>query len=322
MSAPFHLSVAEGPAAVEARWLTAADGIRIRGVAWPEGEAGTILLFTGRTEYVEKYGRAAAEFGARGYAVASVDWRGQGLSDRALTDVLTGHVADFADYQHDVDALVGMVREMGLPRPFHLVAHSMGGGIGLRSLHRRIDVASAVFSAPMWGIGMSPFARPLAWLMSWTARGLGHGHRYIPGTSAASYVGDAPFDDNLLTTDREMFDYMQRQTATVPELQLGGPSMSWLLAALNETRSLRRLRPPDVPTLAMIGTDEGIVDPDAVRDLMKRWPRGRLDVVEGARHEIMMERPDTRRRFFETACDHFRRHSTTGSTVGRSNAAQ
>jgi len=43
---------------------------------------GTVLLFPGRTEYIEKYGPAAADFLARGFATVVIDWRGQGLADR------------------------------------------------------------------------------------------------------------------------------------------------------------------------------------------------------------------------------------------------
>jgi lysophospholipase len=308
-TAPFFHEVAgEGPE-VESRWISAADGVRLRAAAWPGGENGTVLLFSGRTEYVEKYTRAAADLAERGLSVASVDWRGQGLSDRALPDVLTGHVANFADYQLDVSALRNLAVELGLPRPFYLVAHSMGGAIALRALHRGLDVDAVTFSAPMWGIEMSPMARPLAWSMSWIGRAIGRGDRYIPGTSAAPYVAETPFDENLLTQDHEMFDWIQRQTRTHPELSLGGPSLSWLLAALREMRSLRGATPPPYPALAFVGADESIVDPTAIRSVMRRWPGGRLEIVEGARHELMMERPSVRERFFDAAVAHFSRSS-------------
>ena len=96
--------------------MTARDGVRLRVGLWPKRDArGTVLIFPGRTEYVEKYGRAASEFAARGYAVATIDWRGQGLSERLIDDPLTGHVFDFADYQIDVAALTEAAAEAGLP---------------------------------------------------------------------------------------------------------------------------------------------------------------------------------------------------------------
>ena len=308
--APFFHEVAGGPS-VETRWIVAEDDVRLRAALWRGGDNGTVLLFSGRTEYVEKYSRVAEWLLARGLTVLSLDWRGQGLSDRSLPDALTGHVADFLDYQLDVAALRTLAGELDLPRPFHLLAHSMGGCIGLRALHRGLDVDAVTFSAPMWGIEMSPVARPLAWSVSWVGRALGHGARYTPGTSAASYVSETAFDTNLLTTDPESFEWMQKQTREHPELSLGGPSLSWLFAALREMRSLRAAAPPACPALTFVGTEESIVDPWAIRSVMRRWPSGRLDLAEGARHELMMERQPVRERFLHAAVTHFSRPSRT-----------
>ena len=78
--APFLSDIAEGPEGGRAYWLRAADETRIRVGVWPEGPKGTILMFPGRTEYIEKYGRVAAEFAARGYGMVAVDWRGCGVA--------------------------------------------------------------------------------------------------------------------------------------------------------------------------------------------------------------------------------------------------
>lgn len=304
-AAPYFREVAAATDDVEVRWLTAADGVRVRAAAWTGGSRGTVLLFSGRTEYVEKYSRTAVDLVERGLSVASVDWRGQGLSDRALPDTFTGHVADFADYQHDAAALHAFAEELGLPRPFYLLGHSMGGCIALRALHRGLDVDAVAFSAPMWGIEMSPMTRPIAWSVSWLGRALGRGDRYTPGTSAAPYVTETAFEDNLLTTHRETFDWMQAQTRAHPELSLGGPSLSWLIAALREMRTLRGLVAPPCPALAAYGSDEAIVDPGAIRAIVRRWPGARLEVIEGARHEIIMERPALRDRFLDSMVQHF-----------------
>ncbi len=114
-AAPFYRDVANGPDAIEAVWIKAADGVRLRLAIWPEGDKGTILLFPGRTEYIEKYARTAADFARRGYAMIAVDWRGQGLADRSLDDRNTGHVMHFADYQMDVAAIQGAIRDRGKP---------------------------------------------------------------------------------------------------------------------------------------------------------------------------------------------------------------
>ncbi|MDF0597266.1 alpha/beta hydrolase [Psychromarinibacter halotolerans] len=297
--APFFQEVAKGPDNVRALWVTARDGARLRIALWPGGTRGTVLLFPGRTEYVEKYGIMASELESIGLSTIAIDWRGQGLADRSLEDRATGHVGDFTDYQHDVAAMLSTAREQGLPEPYFLIAHSMGGCIGLRAVLEHLPVKAAVFTGPMWGIKISRSLRPVAWVLSWAARKVGHGYRYVPGTSPDTYVTAAMFEDNLLTTDPGMFEYMTEQLRAHPDLALGGPSLHWLYEALIETRRLARQPSPDLPCLTFLGTNERIVDTAAVHARMAMWPKGRLQMVEAGEHEVMMEGPDARRRLVE-----------------------
>lgn len=299
--APFLADVAEAPDGVEARWLSGHDEVRIRAAFWRKGTKGTVLLFPGRTEYIEKYGPTAGEFARRGYAMLSVDWRGQGLADRFLPDRMTGHVGLFRDYQQDVAALVTLARGEGLPEPYFLAAHSMGGAIGLRAIYEGLPVRAAAFSAPMWGIHMHPALRPAAWVLSTLSRPLGQGHNYAPGTSPATYVAEAPFADNVLTRDPSMYDFMRRQVSRYPELSLGGPSLHWLNEALRDGMDLRRRPSPSLPCYTTLGTLERVVDPAPIRERMARWPEGRLDVIAGAEHEVMMEVLRVRAHFYDQA---------------------
>lgn len=306
-AAPWFGDIADGDEP-HSLWLKAADGVRLRAALWdvPDGDArGTVLLLPGRTEYVEKYSRAARDLQKRGYAVASLDWRGQGLADRALSDVMVGHVGGFQDYQADLDALVALVRARGLPEPWYLMSHSMGGCIALRGLLRGLPVKAAVFSAPMWGIAMAAWMRPAAMAVSTAAYWLGQRHRFAPTTGRKSYVAIAPFAGNVLTTDLEMFNWMRAQVVAHPELGLGGPSLGWLRAALDECGSLSRLGSPELPCLTVLGTAEKVVDAPPIHLRMARWPRGRLDLYPGAEHEVMMEPPSVRARFFDAAADLF-----------------
>lgn len=304
--APLRDDLAEGPPGGRAWWLTASDGVRIRIGAWP-GAGGTVFMFPGRTEYVEKYGRLAGDLRARGYGMLAIDWRGQGLADRLLPDPLVGHVTRFSDYQRDVAAVVAAASGLALPKPWFLIAHSMGGCIGLRALLNQMPVQAAAFSAPMWGIGIKPHLRPGAWVVSTLAPLLGKGSAYAPGTGPGTYVLATPFADNTLTTDPDMYAYMQRQVRGCPALALGGPSMAWLNEALREMRRLRAGPLPVVPTLVGLGRLERVVDPVAVRAVMARWTAAELLEFDGAEHELVMEQPATRKRFIDAAAALFRR---------------
>lgn len=299
-AAPLYEDVARAPAGGKAWWLTAADGMRLRVALWSPApslpQQGTVLFFPGRTEYIEKYGPTAQGYTGRGFTMVAIDWRGQGLAGRVPEDPRLGHVGDFAEFQLDVDALMNFVREQALPEPYFLIGHSMGGCIGLRALHNGLPVRAAAFSAPMWGMQMAPALRPVAATMAKLGPLIGLTTRHTPGTDRGAYVLTAPFEDNKLTTEREMWDFMKSQLEAHPDLILGGPTLGWLHAALQETAALAAMDPPDLPTITFLGSHERIVEPAPVRALMARWPHGHLEVVEGAEHEILMEKPETRAR--------------------------
>lgn len=304
--APFLTDVADGPENGQAWWVEASDGVRIRVGAWPVANAkGTVLLLPGRTEYVEKYGRAARDLAARGYTTMCVDWRGQGLADRLVDDAMAGHVLHFTDYQIDFAAMTDAAEQLGMPRPWYMLAHSMGGCIGLRALFDGTPVEAAVFSGPMWGIQMANALRPVAWSLSWGSRHVGMDHIYAPGTASGSYVLTEPFETNRLTSDQNMYQYMIDQLNSYPELGLGGPSLRWLHEALRETRDLSRMSSPDIPCLTIMGSDEDIVDPARVYARMANWPKGRLEIIAGARHEVLMESVAMRSRIFDMVCAFF-----------------
>ena len=293
--APFHRVLAG--AAAEARWLMLPDGVRLRAVHWGrEAPRGTVLIFGGRTEYAEKYGRVAADLRGRGYATLTVDWRGQGLSDRLRGDRSLGHVGRWSDYQRDVAAMVAHGRALGLPEPWFLLAHSMGGAIGLRSLLEGLPVKAAAFLAPMWGLQMTAALRPVAWSVSSMSRAFALSHLLTPGQEPATFVLGCDFADNLLTSDRETWDWMRAQVTAEPELGLGGPSLHWLNEALREMRRLMAEPAPPAPALGLVGTEEVIVDPARIRQRLADWPGARLVTLPGARHEVLMERPVIRGR--------------------------
>lgn len=305
--APLFEDIVPGPTGGKALWVQTADNLRIRVGHWrPDDAWGTVLLMPGRTEYIEKYATTAEAFGRRGLATIAVDWRGQGLADRLLDDPLVGHVDTFSDYQNDVTAQVEAAVALDLPRPFFLLAHSMGGGIGLRALHQGVPVAAAAFSGPMWGIKMAPHMRPLAWALGRLMPALNRGHTLPPGTTPGPYVLSAPFEDNMLTTDRDMWDMMREHLEKHPELSLGGPSYIWLRQALEETNALHDMASPSVPCITFLGTHERIVHVGRVHERMARWPDGTLELVDGAEHEVLMEDPATREAVLDTMCAHFR----------------
>ena len=289
--APFFDAVAEGPSGVSASWVQAADGTRLRMAVWPSGAKGTVLMFPGRTEYVEKYGRVANDLAEAGYGMVAFDWRGQGLADRPPHRRDMGHVLTFDEYRRDVAAFLAAMEPLDLPKPWFLIGHSMGGCIGLRALYDGLPVEAAAFTGPMWGLQMAPLLKAASPVIMALSGPLGFGKTFAPTTGPWEPL---VYEDNTLTTDRDQFDYMSRQTDAHPELALGGPSLTWVKAAIQETAALMELPPLDLPAVSIVGTAERVVDIDAVKTRMASWPKGSYLGIEGGEHEVLMESEDRR----------------------------
>jgi len=294
------------PAGGRALWLRASDGVRLRLAVWPG--PNPVLILPGRTEYIEKYGLVVTDLAAAGRGALVVDWRGQGLADRALADPLKGHVGSFAEYQHDLDAVLAAAAELA-PGPLMWLAHSMGGCIALRGLMRGLRPGAVAFSAPMLGLAQPKALTTALGLLAGLARPLGADTGYAPTTGPDYGLPSMAFEGNLLTTDPAQFARMKAQITEDPRLSLGGPTLRWMGESLREMAALAALPSPAVPALFGLGGDEGIVAAGAIRDRVARWPGAELAEYPGARHELTMERPDVRGDVLRRALALFERHA-------------
>src|SRR5262245_6465407 len=100
--------------------LKTPDGVTLRTArcAPPPGRKGTVCLFQGRAEFIEKYYETVRELHARGFAVATLDWRGQGLSDRLLADRRKGYIRNFSQYDIDLSTFMKQVVLPDCPPPY------------------------------------------------------------------------------------------------------------------------------------------------------------------------------------------------------------
>ena len=83
--------------------------------------------------------------------------------------------------------------------------------------------------------------------------------RLMPGTRDKPTALAVDFEGNALTTDRDTFAWCVDQIAAHPELSLGGPSMQWTRAALEEMARLYIAPLPNLPVLALLGGEETVV---------------------------------------------------------------
>lgn len=306
-TAPLDLEVAEAPKNGASFWVRASDGVRLRVGLWlsKETELGTVFVFPGRTEYIEKYGRTITQLNSLGFSTLVVDWRGQGLADRIAEDPMLGHVARFADYQLDVAAMLDNALELDPPKPWSLLGHSLGACIGLRALADGFPVTSCAFTGPMWNIRLPLIKRVAAWPVTWAAKTAGFGDVYAPGTGGTSYVLSTDFEENRLTSDPSMYRFFVNQARTLTGHQIGGPSMAWLFETLRETKALSDLPSPRVPCITFCGVNDVVVDISSIRSRMTEWPDGRLELIGDGKHDLLSELPEVRGRVFDKLASHF-----------------
>lgn len=306
--APFYQLPGESAAVGEAFYTTTEDGVRLRLGLWKaKGAAtGTVLLFEGRAEYLEKYAPIAPLLTAVGLNVLVADWRGQGGSDRLLADPRIGHIDDFASYQIDVAAVVSAASALELAKPWHLLAHSMGGCIGLAALIAGLPVETAAFSAPMWGLERTLLPAPVITGISNTAERFGQGTRSAIGSGGrGTYMLDAAFRGNFLTDHPRHWARLVAEAGSWPELTLGGVSYTWLSAAMAECARLAALPLPTLPTIIGLGKLERVVSAQAVRNRAAKWASAELIEFPNTRHEIMFEREPAPQRFINAVLELF-----------------
>jgi lysophospholipase len=272
--------------------LEAADGVRLRGAIWrgPEnGGRGLVLLLSGRTEFLEKCAAPAAELVKRGFTVVSLDWRGQGRSQRLVDLPLKGHIAHFTDFHRDLAALMAHPAVAGIGGPRLMLAYSMGCAIGLGAIARGVIVPDGVIlSAPMLGFAMPKLMRLVSSTTLWIARKLGKMEAWPPfGTMDQPYVFTG-FEGNVLTSDRAMFDWMEAALRREPALQLASPTLGWMDQSFVEMAWLARQGPLSCPGLCLLGNRERVVDPVAARAGAARLGT-ELVMIDGAEHEVLIE---------------------------------
>lgn len=280
------------------QWLDAGS-VRLRAAFWPGTGRGTVLLLNGRTEFIEKYLEPVAELWARGFAVWTMDWRGQGLS-RARHTTPAQHETDFTPYLDDLDLVLDrLVLPTLQGRPLVLIGHSMGGHLGAHALARRPNLYTrAILLAPMIGLlnrGRRP--PPFTAIVTRLACLLpGQSSRFGPGTQR-TFDPARPFENNRLTQCPTRYAADMALVAARPELAVGGVSWGWIGAALRSNRALLRpatLARITMPVLVALAGADTVVDNRPARRLALALPQGRLLEIAGARHELLREHDEVR----------------------------
>jgi lysophospholipase len=290
------------PEGVATAMLKTPDGVSIRYARWepPSGRKGTVCIFQGRTEFIEKYFELVRDLRARGFAVATIDWRGQGLSQRRLRDSYKGHVRSFSEYDLDLETFVHEIVLPDCPPPFFALGHSMGAAVLMRAAahgHRWFD--RMVLTAPLIRLVNIPMLSVAPTLVR-TLRYAGLGGRYVPGGGPGS-PSTMPFDSNPVTSDPVRHARTAAVIEAEPALAVGAPTNAWMDAAF---RAMAEIGSPSFaasvrqPMLLVACGRDQLVSTAAIEDFASRLRVGSHIILPGAKHEILMEQDYFRSQFW------------------------
>lgn len=282
------------------------DGAELRYARWDATRLprrGTVCLFQGRAEFIEKYFEVIADLRRRGFAVATMDWRGQGGSQRMLANPRKGHVRGFWEYDRDLIRFMKDVVLPDCPPPFIGLGHSMGGHILLRNATMPgLWFERLVLTAPMIEIAQSCLGTTTtrARVYAEVASLLGMSTAYVVGGSDEIYA-TRKFESNALTSDPERWQRTKSLLELVPELGIGSPTVGWLRSALRSCRLIGASDFPariNVPLLMFAAGSDTVVSTRAIEDFAVRAKVTSCILMPGSRHEILQEADAVRTRFW------------------------
>jgi lysophospholipase len=287
-----------------------ADGWPVRTAIWPGSDParGSILLLNGRGDFIEKYAETLHDLVDAGWGVATCDWRGQGLSGRLGDTPEKGHCDSFAPWLDDLGGLIAWFQGE-LSGPYFAIGHSMGGHLLLRHLAREPgDFARVALVSPMLGMLAPPWGPRAAEVAARIKTLLGQGGDYIAGGGPRIKAAPGSERQLLLTSDPERYGDEAWWAEQSPAVSMGSATWGWLAAAFASLAVVRRqLAKVTTPLLVLIPANDRLVDNAATRAAVQVLPDARLEVFEGAGHELLRE-ADARRAavlarltlFFET----------------------
>jgi len=286
-----------------------------------------LVISSGRSETYLKYKELSFDLFNRGYSVFLIDHRGQGLSQRLLTDAHKGYVENF---QYYIDDLTRFIKEIVTPhcqdsKPY-LLAHSMGGAIAARYLQDFPDtIQAAVLSSPMLGFNSGNIPNAIAEAVLTMSAQLNQWFDKTPwyflGHKGFSHNS---FSDNVLMHSPIRYQLFTQLYKTTPEIQLGGVTVKWLTESQEALDKIfNNIDKIITPTLVLQAGQDKVIKNQALNDFCQQLqtlhphscPNGKPLIIAGAYHELFFESDVYREQALTAVIQWFEQHSPTTSII-------
>lgn len=277
------------------------------------------VIVGGLCDFGEQYFELTRDLDGRQIKPIIIDLPGQGGSGRYLKNPHKRHSAGFDALVQDISVIMDEIvlsaavdlEDNHKRLPIVMIGHSMGGHMVLRYLaesnksSKGLPIVSvAALTAPMLRISILeriPFpVRPLVLgLLSLFPRA------YVPGGSDWSETyRTRPLLKDMFTSDPVRF-WVQKAFFSHPDhahLVSGSPTNKWLLDAARSCRKIERagyLEQISIPVMFALAGRDRLVSNSAIRAAANRIKSSELMEIEGAFHEILMEKDESRNAFLD-----------------------
>ena len=250
-----------------------------------------ILISSGRTEATIKYKELIFDLYNNGYSIYIHDHRGQGQSGRMTENPEMGYIDTFQFYIDDMKYFYDHYLKPKSYKKTYLLAHSMGGAIGMTYIQQNpSDFTAVAFSSPM--LGLKPPICSVVKVMD------GEKPKYAIGESG--YKDDkTTFKGNTLTGSELRYDRMIDAFAKAPKSRLGGATYHWIHKSCQQFDDINsNIDKIKTPFILFSAENEQIVSPRAHQKFITAAKKLGKDCmayeVENAQHELLIEKDEQR----------------------------
>jgi lysophospholipase len=293
------------------------DGVSIAWRAFPPYTSGAfhgskaLVVLNGRSEFMHKYAELVYDLRQSGYAIYLMDHRGQGESGRILSDSQIGHVKNFRDYVDDFGAFMDQVVSKDNPSEVHLLAHSMGSTVAtIYAIEHPTAFRSMVLSGPMYLPNLGNYSECMALAIAGFMNFIGKGADLAPGRTLDEWKN--PFESNNVTHSPARFGYALDFLLAHPDQAIGGPTYRWVQQAIRGGRWVRdNAENFTTPVRILQAGDERIVVPEVQNEVCGKAKACEIQRIDGAKHEVFMEKDAYRNRALSLTLDWIERHHST-----------
>lgn len=267
-----------------------------------------VVCLPGLGEFAEKYFELARDMIKRNLAFWVIDWPMQGKSSRPLSNPNKLHAESFDLFVESLDRLcMDYIKPSSVHPdrgriPMVMLGHSMGANIGMRYLMTKPEnFICASFTAPLLGIRASQF------LPSWLELTLSKAFKmmkknYVWGGTDWNDLLRANTGNDIHSSDAERDNVHRAWLLADPALRTSAPTFGWVKAAIESYNKLNKkssLKSLELPIQIFACGDEQLVSNNAIRRASRIIPNAEYHFVNGAKHELLMERDEYRNQFLE-----------------------